>query len=221
MKRWLPTFILITAVLAAYPFLFRDDSRPAQHVTGLPWQIDMLDDGSTRVFGIVPGSSTLQQAVDVLGDDYELAVISQAGDRDDSLELYYSGYRAGLLGGKMVLVAAADDGRLNRWRERAVEQAALKSGARKFTLSMEDRFDALGATVDGITFIPSVNLDDEVIRARFGEPSRVVQKETGAQHYLYPEAGLDILLDENGREVLQYVAPADFSRLVQPLDVLQ
>ena len=94
MKRFLPAFLLIIIVLAVYPFL--GDKGPAQKVTGLPWQIDVLEDGATRVFGIVLGRSSLAEAHDALGRDTELAVM-QDKDGSQSLEMYVAHYRAGLL----------------------------------------------------------------------------------------------------------------------------
>ena len=40
------------------------------------------------------------------------------------------------------------------------------------------------------------------------------------EHFLYPDKGLDLVLDSKGKEVLQYVAPADFARLRAPLGKL-
>jgi len=37
------------------------------------------------------------------------------------------------------------------------------------------------------------------------------------QHLLFPELGLDLLLDEKGKELLQYVDPTEFGKLRQPL----
>ena len=39
----------------------------------------------------------------------------------------------------------------------------------------------------------------------------------GAEHLLYPELGLDLILNPEGKEILQYVAPRDFRRLQAPL----
>ena len=89
--------------------------------------------------------------------------------------------------------------------------------AKKFMLSKDDLTQALDEVVVGLTFIPAVNLDEEVIVARFGEPEKRIQL-TGVKHYLYPLKGLDISLHENSKEVLQYVKPEDFLQLVEPLE---
>ena len=60
--------------------------------------------------------------------------------------------------------------------------------------------------ITGITFLPSVNLDEEIILARFGEPDRREQLD-GVINYIYVKQGLDIILFEDAKEVLQYVVP--------------
>ena len=51
---------------------------------------------------------------------------------------------------------------------------------------------------------------------RFGEPAEQIQA-TGVTHYLYPDKGLVVALHENSKEVIQYVHPARFEQLSQPL----
>ncbi len=214
MKIFFPTFLLIILALAIYPFI--DDDDAPKKLTGLPWQIESLPGGETRVFGIVPGNSTLAQAAKALGDDYELALVAKADSL--SLEMYYSHYRAGLLSGKLVIAAKTSDEALESLRQSAVKTEYMGDGkAKKLLLNEAGRQRALQQLVDVMAFIPAVNLDDEIIRQRFGEPAELLRQQDGVAHYLYPEKGLDIALSDSEKEVLQYIAPAEFARLRQPL----
>jgi hypothetical protein len=214
MRRFLPTFLIIILVLAIYPFLGMDE-KPVG-VVGLPWQITVLPDGSSKVFGLVPGDTTLGQARARLGDDMELAIMAAAGEAG-SLEMYYGQYRAGLLSAKLVLAAELDTESLQSMRENAASKEILKSGARKYVLVEEDYEKAFTAVIQTIAFIPATDLDHDTIIARFGEPEEVITRDDQT-HYLYPEKGLDVVLSEQGKEVLQYVAPSGFKRLREPLD---
>ena len=214
MKIFFPTFLLIILVLAIYPFIDNDDAP--KKLTGLPWQIESLPEGKTRVFGIVPGSSTLAQAAKALGADYELALVAKADSL--SLEMYYSHYRAGLLSGKLVIAAKTPAKVLEDLRQSAVKTEYMGDGkAKKLLLDEPGKQLALQQVVDVMAFIPAVNLDDEIIRQRFGEPAELLQQPDGVAHYLYPAKGLDIALSDSEKEVLQYIAPAEFTRLRQPL----
>lgn len=214
MRRFLPTFLIIILVLAIYPFLGKDE-KPVG-VVGLPWQIEMLPNGSTRVFGLVPGQSTLGQAVARLGEDMELAVMAAAGEIG-SLEMYYDQHRTGLLSAKLVLGADIDVDSLRAMRDNAPSKKVMKSGARKYVLNRDDHEKALKAVIQSVAYIPAVHLDHDTIVERFGEPVEVI-RENQAAHYLYPAKGLDVVLNDDGKEVLQYVSPSDFSRLRDPLD---
>jgi len=104
-------------VLAVSPFL--DQSDDAEKLTGLPWQIDVLPDGSTEVFGLQVGSSRLTDVLDILGSDMDMAIIA-ATDEAGSLEMYYGHYRAGLLSGKLVLQTDISEQEILRLRENSV-----------------------------------------------------------------------------------------------------
>ena len=214
MRRFLPTFLIIILVLAIYPFLGRDE-KPVG-VVGLPWQIDILPDGSTKVFGLSPGRTTLGQAVARLGDDMELAIMAAKGETG-SLEMYYGHYRAGLLSAKLVLGVDLDAETLQRMRENAASRKVLKSGTRKYILGQDNREQAFDAVIQTISFIPATKLNHEMVINRFGEPAEVITVGDQNRHYLYPAKGLDVILGEEGKDVLQYVAPEEFNRLRDPL----
>lgn len=215
MKIFFSLFFLLAIILAIYPFLGSDEEK--QSVTGLPWQIEVLADGSTKVFGINIGNSSLADAKQVLGDDMELAIIA-ASEEAGSLEMYYGHYRTGLLSGKLILQTSVAEEDLALWRQGTVSSEYMSSGqAKKYLLSEEHLPSALGQKIIGLTFIPSVNLDEEVILARFGEPDRRI-RHAEALHYLYPQKGLDIIWYADAKEVLQYVSPAAFDQLLVPLE---
>ncbi len=67
-------FALLAVVLAVYPFF--DQSENPETLSGLPWQIEILPDGSTEVFGLHVGSSRLSDAFEILGGDMDLAIIA-------------------------------------------------------------------------------------------------------------------------------------------------
>ena len=205
MKAIIFAVILLVAFLATYPFL-----KQAEHsnpLTGLPWQIDVLADGTTKVFGINIGSSRLSDAVKHLGDDMEVAIIA-ATDEVGKLEMYFRSYRIGLLSGKIILSTVTSEQNIKNWRDNAVKTDYVATGrAKKYFLSDEDMSTALEEVITGITFIPSVNLDEEVIQARFGVPDKreVVD---GEIHFNYLRKGLTIAYSEDAKEVLQYSVPA-------------
>lgn len=193
------------------------DNSKGEAVTGLPWQVAIEPDGSTRVFGLVPGKSTLLDAHQYFGEG-ETALVG-ASDETGSLELYFDTVTlAGAITGKLIVTADLPAATLAAMRERAVATEYMKTGnSKKSTLAEADLPAANGARILAIAFIPSANLDDAIVVQRFGSPAERVTTSATASHLLYPERGIDILLDQEGKEIIQYVAPKDFARLRDPL----
>jgi len=218
LKWFLAIFLIVAVFLGIYPFLgpfFGTESEQAE-LRGLPWQIELHEDGSTEVFGIVIGQSTLAAARELLGEDMDMAIVVKA-DEVGSLEMYYGHYRAGLLGGKMVLQAEADKADLERWRDNAARYDYMASGsAKRFYLSEQHLQAALQSRITGISFIPNVNLDEDVVRRRFGEAAKRIEKDR-AVHFLYPDKGLHIAISDDSKDVLQYVSPDRFDKLSEPV----
>jgi len=215
-KIFFTLFALLAIILAVYPFV--KQSEHSETLTGLPWQIEIQADGSTQVFGLHIGTSRLSDAIEILGGDMDLAIIA-ATDAEESgnLEMYYGHYKAGLLSGKLILQTHASEQDIKRWSDNSPKFEYMATGlAKKHILLDDDLPQVLDEIIISLTFIPTVNLDEEVILARFGEPEKRIQL-SGVSHYLYPEKGLDIALHENSKEVLQYVKPRDFQQLVEPL----
>ena len=217
MRRLIPLLVLILVIFAGVPFVFRNTAQSPEQLRNLPWQIEVLPDGTSKVFGIELGRATLDDVRQQLGDDMELAIIVVSGEEQGGLEMFYSHYTAGLLTGKLIIGADVEPDTLVRMRERAVKAEYMQSAARKFRLNPDDLPQAWQAPVKGVTFVPTVNVNEEAARKRFGEPAQVQTGLPGQTHWLYPDKGLDLVLNESGKDVLQYVAPRDFAALSDPL----
>lgn len=241
MKQWQ---IIATAVaaslLASVALVVGHDrnpstaSRPAGtatgHTTGSPppagavpppWQVDVQADGSSLALGLrlshEPGqASTLAQVRQRFGPDTQIAIIAAPGE-DGTLEAFVDPAQAGFIAGKLVITAELPAATLRGMRERAVKAEFMESTTRKYVLRREDEAQALQARVVALNFIPQAALDADVITARFGQPAQRVRSNGHLEHFLYPQRGLDVVLDTEGKELLQYVAPRHFERLSAPL----
>jgi hypothetical protein len=211
--------VILIAAAAGGVILLRPQGegvRSAQPIRGLPWQIEVQPDANSKVFGLTLAGSTFADAVERLGRDLELAVVARLNE-EGTLEAYYADFSAGPLNGKLILVADVDTQAVKGLRERAGRSSVMDSGARKFKLHPDDLPVALQARIGTITFVPTANFDQATALKHFGAPSERVRVSEHAEHLLYPNLGLDLLLDAQGKEVLQYVAPRDFARLREPL----
>jgi hypothetical protein len=181
-----------------------------------PWQIILEPDGNTRVFGITLGENSLNDATGLLGRNYKLGLF-ETTDQPLSLEAYFNEVTLGGISGKFVLTLNATQDELADLLQEAIKRKVLESGAKRYTLTAEKSKLLAQKNITSLSYIPYINLDEEIIRKRFGEPSERVIVDERRQHLLYPELGLDLLLDEEGKELLQYVTPSKFEQLRQPL----
>ena len=202
--------VLLIIILAAIALIFftSDKRRSSEEtysdepLTGLPWQIDRLPGGDTRVFGITPGRTTLGDAIDLLGNDMELAIIA-APHETGSLEAFYSRHSFGPITGKLIMVMDIAPGALSSLRQRAFQDG----GTRRYHLHPDDLLVAYRVPVKVINFLPSLDLDEEIAQARFGTPAEIIQVNAQERHLLYPDLGLDLVLNTDGKDVLQYMQP--------------
>ncbi len=215
MTRLFSLLLFLTLIIGAYLSLKPRGESYTTTVQGFPWQIETLPDGYSKVFGIRPGEDTLEQARAQLGPGPQLAIIS-SGAEDYSLEMYYDRYTAGVLSGKLVLTGQLPAEQLMQMAERSTRTGHLKTGARKLRLHADDLPRAWQAPVQAIAFIPAARLDRPTAIRRFGTPAETIA-DGSKTHLLYPDKGLDLMLNEDGKSVLQYVAPREFFRLRDPL----
>jgi hypothetical protein len=69
----------------------------------------------------------------------------------------------------------------------------------------------------GISVLVKMLMDEATVTQRFGQPGERLVVSEKRVHLLYPEKGLDVVVDADGKELLQYVAPRDFAMLRAPL----
>lgn len=210
--------IAIFAVLASAIGLMMPAGNQ-QHEQIFPWQIEVMQKGTTRVFGLNLGESTLQQAEEVFGSITELSLFEPApGMGQRVVEAYFDRVNLGGLSAKVVAVMAFTPEQLKTIFERGSRISTLGDGSRKVSLSSQDVVEARSTPIETITYLPGVHLDDALLEKRFGKPEQIItEKESSTRHWLYPTLGLDIAVDENNKAVLQYIAPVKFSELVKPL----
>lgn len=217
----LGTLVVVGGDLMKAPGSAPSHGSSALPGSGLPWQIEVLPGGASRVMGLTlsngPNASTLADVRRLFGAEVPIAVIAAPGE-GGSLEAFVDPAQVGFVSGKLVVTARLDAGTIQGLRERALKSDFMESATRRYTLAPADEALALKAPIAALSFIPQARLDADAILARFGQPARRVQSNGHLEHFLYPQKGLDVVLDTEGKELLQYVAPADFAGLSAPLE---
>jgi len=216
MERHIFLSVLAVTIIALAVAMFIPGQR-GEMPDNLPWQIEQTPSGSTRVFGIELGKTTLGEVEQLINEPAEVSLFAK-DDSQQVIEAYFDNVDFSGLRARMVLVVALGQEEIEAMFERGERIATMGSGTRKVTLSDEDMRRVRNTPVAVITYIPRINLDAAMIEKRFGSPTRQIkEKEGDIEHWLYAEKGLDIALDPKGKEVLQYVPPKRFDDLLRPL----
>jgi hypothetical protein len=182
----------------------------------LPWQIEVDGQGGSTVFGLQPGRSTLADARVALGDDFEVAIIARP-DEIGAVEAYCGQITLGFVQARMVLTLDIAPEEVNAMRGRGLKAEPMESTTRKITLHPDDLAQMEQVRVKALAVIPAVNLDEATIIQRFGQPVERLPVSEKRVHLLYPHLGLDVVVNSDAKELLQYVAPRDFALLQDPL----
>lgn len=215
MKMHLPMAATLLLIAAAY-FALKPTPDGNEQELKLPWDIAIRDDGLSEVFGLTLEQTTLGEALQALGEDHELAVIANQ-DNYSALEAYYSHFASGPLKGKLILVVDTPVQALKDIQDNPAASSYMASGARRFSLNQDDLARAQQWPIKSLSFIPATNLKAEIFQQRFGKAAEIVNESDHTQHLLYPTLGLDIVVNEEAKEQLIYVAPRAFQSLREPL----
>ena len=206
--------VLVTLLLLPSP---SERDAPDQQRRELPWQIDKLPSGATLVFGLIPGQSTFSDALARFGPRVEAALF-QAPDGTLTAEAYYSSVGLSGLTGKLILTLELDAPSLAELKANSSGRKPLRTGNVSYEIAGQDANTIQGASIRGITFIPTANLDAETVRARFGPPAEQVVIDENIVHWLYPDLGLHVTINQRGKDLLLYVHPGDFDWVRAGLD---
>lgn len=214
-RTWLISLIII--FLLVFMFWPNQDPPRQASLAQMPWDVKFSVNGNSRVMGLEIGLSTPADASEVFARRGELALFADASGQL-SAESFFSELTTGGLSGRIILTLELTKTELELMAKRAVKRKTMDSGSIKYTPNRDDRLKLLKLPIVGVTYIPYIDLDMEIIESRFGIPEQITRSSTGQAHLLYPGRGMEVILDDAGKEVIQYVNRDEFSRLIRSLN---
>lgn len=172
-----------------------------------PWEVTILPDNQIEVMGVHLGTTSYAEIQQMWREAGEVALFIAENERITA-EVFFESINLGGLSARVVVNLKLDDDELKAIASRAASAKLQPSGARRYDPAFDDKQRLLAAPVTALTYIPSVRLDDEMLRNRFGEPDeiRTESEESAAQIWYYPAFGLTVRLHPEERPVLTYTA---------------
>ncbi|TVO77686.1 hypothetical protein [Sedimenticola selenatireducens] len=219
MDRKILLSILAISLIALAAAILLPGGRTVNENPKLPWIVQIDSQGKLSVFGITLGESTLEQARESFQDQGKANLFLTPENRYVVevyfQRLYLSGIRADI-----VLNMELPEMLAKQMFERGERISKMGNGTRKVELSNEDMATLANERIRYITYLPAVDLEELLIAKRFGEPeSKASEPESTITHWLYPSKGMDIAVNPEGKEVIQYVNPSDYSKVLKPLQL--
>jgi len=205
----LPSTLLITALL-----LSGCNPTPPEHPF-LPWEVTEVDQGIS-VFGVHLGKTSLLEIRQMHDMRAELAVF-QAPDGTLALEAFFGRVRLGPLEAQIIAVAEASQEQLQALIVDSATPTPQPSGSWRFELTYDAIREAQHYPVRSLSYVPTATYDEELVVRRFGTPDRTLTTQDGSQHWLYPTKGTMVSFSSRGKNIFQYIDPAQFDSLVETI----
>jgi hypothetical protein len=210
---WVVSLSLVATALA----ILLPGGRTVDSNPRLPWDITVDASNDVSVFGLTLNQSHLIDAREIFQAQGEINMfLSDTGD--PALEAYFERVFLNGLRADIILVLKAEAAQLQGLFNRGSRISRTSDTIHKVELSSEDLLLTANLPIELINYIPAANLDEALIRNRFGEPSKKISEgESGIIHWIYPEKGLSIGINPEGKELIQYMPLEKVSSFVQHL----
>ncbi len=182
----------------------------------LPWKISHPTPDTIRVFGITLGKSTLDEVAHTYRYETELEIsLFKPQDAKWDVEGFFEEVNFNGIKGKIIMTIAVPPDEMQGMYQRGLRINGTPGGKR-ITLTADDLARVRSLPIASLTYMPTTRLDETVIEKRFGKPARRVREiKTGLVHWLYPQDGVDVVLDDH--PFFQYLPPRDFELVSAPL----
>lgn len=203
------------AALLVMGIAFYQGDKPVEK-SDLPWHIGHPNADTIEIFGVTLGKTNTDEAEQHFKEEAK-PILFKSHSGQLVAEIFFEQVNLAGLKARIVLSIKAPDSELQAMFDRGLRMNVTGSG-KEITLTPEDAAKLFEMPISSLTYMPLVRLEDAIFGKRFGQPQlRIREKKSGVVHWLYPQDGLDIALGGEEKPLLQYVPPADFDKLVDPL----
>lgn len=198
------TIILFGSLALLWLFIQLSPHRESIEDTQLPWNAYYDDQGQLHALGLSLGESTLQEAMNLYGKDVEIRLFTDGDGNNKTAEAYLPVIYIGSIKGAIAMRLNVSQQELETVYRRGAKIKPTQSGAREIKLSSEDNLAFLNKVISSATLIPRKDLNERAIDIRFGQPDRKEKQSDGLDHWFYDQMGLEMIIDREGPEALQY-----------------
>lgn len=210
--------LLLTGIVTAGLFWSlsgNDEENKAVAATGLPWQVSITENGATHILGVDIGEITFKELM------FKLKLLAEPALFETPegvlfLEASFGKKKFGILEARLIAEMEADQSVFKTMKDGNAGRDSTPSNHWKYSLSVKSTKVANDLRVWRLVYLPVADFELKQMKF-FGEPKEKIQVTDNAQYWLYPEKGMALLWDKEGKEIFYYAAPKDFARLKKSL----
>lgn len=176
-----------------------------------PKQRTFFDDtGKLHVMGIVLGQSTLRDAELAFRSRADAAVFLYPLPNKEGVEATYTGKLEAYFPSiadhsKVMLTLETTATELEKVRQRSSSPRIYPNGVLRMNLSSEDILAVKKKTILELILIPSVQLDEHVVLAQFGQAESIHKENDMITRYSFPKLGLTAIINMDGKDKLVFM----------------
>ncbi|WP_319558170.1 hypothetical protein [Thiomicrorhabdus sp.] len=202
----LPVFwiVLLGSVIIFPLMLLIQPQRDAVDEQQLPWNAAFDNNGNLHALGLVIGKSSLKEAMLLYGKDVEVKLFTDKHEGNKSLEAFFPVAYIGSIKAGLALKLQVTPEELNALYLKGKKISPTTSGGREIELYNSDIVDYMDRPIQSLTLVPRKQLTERAISMRFGEPEHKETQSDGLEHWFFPRKGLEMIIDPEGPEALQY-----------------
>jgi len=196
--------LLVVATVTGAVFLWTS-SNYQQSSGAVSTHVD--DQGHLHVLGVTLGVSSLTQTEDILQSKSDVALfIYPEGQAKAGLKLE-AFFPAIADHTKVVVRLDLDDEHLQALATRGTVPRLYPNQVARMNLAADDVISVHDAIVSELTLIPNLKVSAENLKARFGEPDRIVSMGEGRDQYEYDAIGLKAMISKEEPPELHFSNP--------------
>ncbi len=198
------TFLIFLMVGSAMMIAVLGQYKPRTQLNYTPWDIQVQDNGASRVFGLTLGKSNIQEANQIFASFAETRLVIDDNNQAALIAHYDELVMDGIVS-DLDLYYQLEQTVLQQLHRDLVAAKNNEQQQKSYTLPPAVEMDYLSTPIARIVYKPAIQYGEELITQRFGTPQQIVKIDDQQRHWLYPDSGLTIsLFDDLQPEEFEY-----------------
>lgn len=196
--------VFISSIVIFILLLVFQPNREAIDDQTLPWKAKFNAQGHLETMGLTIGKSTVNDAIALYGKDVEIKLFSDLDESNKSVEAYFPVMYIGSIKAALALGIDASEAQMQQAFNNGKKIVMSSTGGREVELYNADKLTFMDLPITSATLLPRKHLTERAIAMRFGEPDHKEIQSDGLQHWFFNALGLELIIDPEGPEALQY-----------------